>query len=223
MTQEINLLGARLRAQRRSLDSAAVLGPVLIVAAAAGLGAGVVLEQRTQSLREQHAANEERLQREQDQQRKLASEISQHTKNPALEAEAARIERRLAAVRQDLGALKDGAGGDVRGISEFMRALAHQGIDGVWVTGFSVGGAGDDISITGRALRADLVPSYLKRLGQDPYFAGRSFAALDIMPARHDARPESAASAPLAFSLMSRRERSAAAPGDGQHATGGSR
>lgn len=206
MSQEINLLGTQIRRQRRAMNSAVVLGPVLLVAVVAGLGAGMFLKHQARVLREQHAANEDVVKREQDRQRKLAQEVAQLKKDPALEAEAVQIERRLQAIRLDVGALKDGVIGDTRGISDFMHALARQAMDGVWLTGFSVSAAGQNISITGRALRAELVPAYLKRLGQDPYFSGRTFAGLDIMPARGDARAESQGSSALAFNLMSRRD-----------------
>lgn len=206
MTQQINLLGPQLRRQRRSANRAAVLAPIFLVAVATGLGGAAFFKHRTKALREQHAVNDAAIRSEQQQQQRLSQEVAKLAKDPALEAEAAQIERRLLAVRLDLGALKDGVIGDTRGFSAFMRALAHQGVEGVWLTGFSVGAAGQDISITGRALRAELVPAYLKRLGQDAYFSGRSFAALDMAQGRAEAQGQAAGSA-LAFSLMSRRER----------------
>jgi len=215
VTQEINLLGPQFRPRRRTLNSAAYLGPLLIVFAIAGFGFAMFQKHQANTLRKQLAAAEDGLQREQDAQRKLAQEVAQIKKDPALEAEVLQIERRLMAVRLDMSALKEGAIGETRGFSDFMRALAQQSIDGVWLTGFSVGAAGDEISISGRALRAELVPAYLKRLGQDPFFSGRSFAALDIAQSRQDARAEQSGAASLAFSLMSRREATdARAPGD---------
>lgn len=206
MRQEINLLGTGPRRERRSLNSAVVLGPVLLVALAAGVAGGFFAKYEARTLRGLHAANVQHLQREQDEQRKLAQELAAVKKDPALVAEAAELERRLAAVRLDVEALRDGVIGDTKGFSDFMKALALRGVDGIWLTGFSVGAAGEEIAISGRALRADLVPAYLKRLGQDPYFSGRSFAGLDLAQARGDGPAASA----LAFSLTSKRERAPA-------------
>lgn len=214
MTQEINLLGPQFRRSRRSVISAAVLGPALLLLVALGLAAGFVVRQQARELTVRHADNDGLIQRAQDEQRKLAQAVSQIRSDPGLEAELAGLEKRLLAVQVDLAALDNGAIGDTRGFSDFMRALAHQGIEGVWLTGFNVGAAGKEISISGRALRAELVPVYLKRLGQDPYFAGRSFAALDVAQPRNEARAEGArTNTALAFNLMSRREQAASAAG----------
>lgn len=207
MSQEINLLGPQFRRTRRSAISAVVLGPVLLLLVALGVGAGLVVRQQEKELAVRHADNDVLIQRAQDEQRKLAHAVSQIKKDPALEAELTGLEKRLLAVQLDLAALDNGAIGETRGFSDFMRALAHQGVEGVWLTSFNVGAAGKDISISGRALRAELVPAYLKRLGQDPYFAGRSFASLDVAQPRTDARADGArTNTVLAFNLMSRRE-----------------
>lgn len=216
MSQEINLLGPQFRRTRRSALSAVVLGPVLLVLVALGLGAGLVVRQQATQLAARHADNEALIERAQDEQRKLAQAVSQIKKDPALEAELEGLEKRRLAVELDLAALDNGALGETRGFSDFMRALAYQGIEGVWLTGFSVGAAGRDISISGRALRAELVPAYLKRLGQDPYFSGRSFAALDVAQPRADVRAEGVrTSTVLAFNLTSRREQPASSAQSG--------
>jgi hypothetical protein len=212
MSQEINLLGTQLRHSRRSATSAVVLGPVLLILAAIGIGAGLFFKQEARNLGARHASGDAAVQRAQDEQRKLAQEVANVKKDPALEAELAGLEKRLLAVQLDLAALSTGAIGQTQGFSDFMRALAHQGVDGVWLTGFNVGAAGKDISISGRALRAELVPAYLKRLGQDPYFSGRTFAALDLaQPKAGDPSAEGVrANTVLAFNLTSRRDLSEA-------------
>lgn len=206
MTQEINLLGPHLRRRRTSASSAIVLGPVLLLAVVIGLGLGVYFKHQVRDLRARHALAEEDIRKSQEEQRKLAQDVAQIKKDPALEAEAVQLEKRLLAVQLDLAALNDGAIGDTRGFSDFMRALAHQGVDGVWVTGFNVGAAGKDIAISGRALRAELVPAYLKRLGQDPYFSGRTFASLDVAQPPSQPRVDAVSDIGLVFRLLSRRE-----------------
>lgn len=221
MTQEINLLGTQFRRSRRSAISAVVLGPVLLVLAVLGIGVGLVFKHEADNLGLRYANNEAGIQRAQEEQRKLAQEVAQLKKDPALEAELTASEKRVLAIQMDLAALGDGAIGPTQGFSDFMRALAHQGVDGVWLTGFNVGAAGRDISISGRALRAELVPAYLQRLGQDPYFSGRTFAALDVAQPKPDSRAEGVrANTVLAFSLTSRRA-SSDVPGSPGPALGG--
>lgn len=214
MSQEINLLGPQLRRRRGGASSAAVLGPALLAATAIGVGVALFLRHQGGELREQHARNEGAIAQAQEEQRKLSQEVAQLKKDPALDAELSALEKRLVGLQLDLAALSNGAIGDTRGFADFMRALAQQSMDGVWLTGFSVGAAGRDVSISGRALRAELVPVYLRRLGQDPYFAGRTFAALDLTQPRVEPGAGAAAGGAVAFSLMSRPERGPSA-GDG--------
>jgi hypothetical protein len=70
------------------------------------------------------------------------------------------------------------------GVSEYFRALARQTVNGVWLTGFHVGGNGKTLRIEGRTLRGDLVPAYLGKLGTEDSLKGHAFAvvALEEVP-----------------------------------------
>jgi len=64
--------------------------------------------------------------------------------------------------------------------SEYLRALARQSLAGLWLTGFRVGKGGTEMEITGRALQPELVPSYIRRLNQEPAMHGRAFDSLSM-------------------------------------------
>ena len=51
---------------------------------------------------------------------------------------------------------------------------------GLWLTGVSVSGAGQDIGIKGRATDPASLPGYLNRLTQEPLMRGKSFTSLQI-------------------------------------------
>lgn len=86
--------------------------------------------------------------------------------------------------------------------AEYMRALARQSLAGLWLTGFRVGKGGAEMEITGRALRPELVPSYIHRLNQERAMHGRAFDSLS-MTQREGALPADAsrpAGAPASYS-----------------------
>jgi hypothetical protein len=79
-------------------------------------------------------------------------------------------------------------------------------MDGLWLTGFAIHGAGNRISIDGRALGPELVPAYIKRLDQEPVMQGKTFAAMEIGLPAIKTKPGEEASAPpgfVEFRLMS--------------------
>ena len=61
-----------------------------------------------------------------------------------------------------------------------MRALARQSVGGLWLTGFSITNGGNDVTLRGRMLNADLLPRFLGRLGAEKSFEGRGFRSLAI-------------------------------------------
>jgi Tfp pilus assembly protein PilN len=81
------------------------------------------------------------------------------------------------------------------GFSEYMRVFSRQKMDGVWLTGFDIASGGEDLTISGRAASADLVPAYLQRLNREAPLQGRQFAKISVnqLPARQSAQPPDAA------------------------------
>lgn len=211
MSREINLLQPAFYRKRRSPLSAAVLGPALVLALAGGIAWYLVERAEGALLAAQLAAVEQGVKDEQARHERLVKEAAARRKDAALEAEVARLEGQLVARRSNLEALKSGAIGDPTGYSGHMRGLARQSLAGLWITGFAI--AGNEVSISGRTLSADLVPSYLKRLGTEPAFSGRSFSMLTI---RHPAPAGRDVAAPAAWLEFSLASAPADTPGAGQ-------
>jgi hypothetical protein len=61
-----------------------------------------------------------------------------------------------------------------------MRVFSRQTLQGVWLTGFDITAGGDELTIAGRALSADLVPAYLQRLNREAAIQGRQFGSMVI-------------------------------------------
>lgn len=111
---------------------------------------------------------------------KLAAQLAQLKPNVELAAEISQLEARLKGRRDVVEALNGGAIGSTGGFSEYMRAFSRQTVNGLWLTGFEIASAGNEFSIQGRTLSADLLPSYLQRLNSEKALQGRQFATLRI-------------------------------------------
>jgi hypothetical protein len=111
---------------------------------------------------------------------RLAQEVAARKPDAALERELADLEALLAARNQVMATLGSGALGDTRGVSEYFRAFARQRAEGVWLTGFSIGGAGDEIVIEGRTTDAQMLPGYLNRLRRETSLRGSAFESVTI-------------------------------------------
>jgi hypothetical protein len=111
---------------------------------------------------------------------RLARESAGRKASPQLTSELESIEALLAGRNEVMTVLNGGSLGDTKGVSEYFRAFARETVDGLWLTGFSIVGAGSDISIEGRALRAELVPGYIGKLRREQVLRGHGFATLKM-------------------------------------------
>lgn len=99
--------------------------------------------------------------------------------DPALVAEADRLQRRV----QELEYLLDSVQEDGtvrRGFSEFFQALARQTIPGVWLTAIHFSAGGEELELQGKALNAQDIPRLVQALGQERPFKAKAFSALTI-------------------------------------------
>lgn len=70
--------------------------------------------------------------------------------------------------------------GDTLGFSRYLRSLARQDTDGLWLTRISLSALGNRNRLQGKALRAELVATYLQRLADEPPFARQRFNQFQI-------------------------------------------
>ena len=102
------------------------------------------------------------------------------TKSQALESEVARLEAEVRARRELIASLGSGELGNVAGFSDFMAAFGRQTTPGLWLTGFTIAEAGNELQLRGRALRPELVPAYLRKLSEEPAMRGRSVTEMKL-------------------------------------------
>jgi hypothetical protein len=111
---------------------------------------------------------------------KANAQFAPRPKNPALAAELAQAEAERKALQDVAMVLKGGSLGDTAGYAEYFRAFSRQNVNGLWLTGLTISGAGNDIGVQGRAMQPTLIPNYIARLTGERVMHGKTFASLDI-------------------------------------------
>lgn len=106
--------------------------------------------------------------------------LDKRVADPGLVAAVADARREIAD-RDEILALSQRILGDGKGgYSPYLRALAHQSVHGVWLTGLTVSEEGTRIGLRGRALDKSLLPTYVKRLNGEPAFDGKEFSGMQV-------------------------------------------
>ncbi|WP_296949795.1 PilN domain-containing protein [uncultured Massilia sp.] len=208
MSQQINLFNPGFEKQKNLL-SANGMAVAAGMAALAMAGATWFAHVKTGALQAEANTGARLL----DQSDKRLAEVTAGTAPAARDATlAGRIadaESQREALRRVAGVIERGELGNTQGYAEYFRALARQRVDGLWLTGVRIGGAGLDLGVQGRALDPALVPGFLARLRNEPVMQGKAVGSLRIGPAEDLKRvdrdgKEGTAPAPyVEFSLQS--------------------
>ncbi|APA68055.1 PilN domain-containing protein [Janthinobacterium sp. 1_2014MBL_MicDiv] len=210
MSQQINLFNPQFE-QKKHQMSARAAGQILGVMTLGLLGLSVLGQRSLADLEQREAGVKTALAQAEAKRDQALRDFPPRKKDPALaqQVEAAEAQRQLL---QDASALlASGELGNTLGYAGYFRALAQARVEGVWLTGIDIAGAGNAIGLQGRALHAALLPAYITRLGQQEMLKGKTFASLDIGPPDEPAPTQGKAPAQpyVAFSLQS----AASAPG----------
>ena len=192
MSQQINLI---LPALRPRFDWLAL--PIVLGAAAAGLlllGIMAIFgSMQASSLKVSEADIKSQVLAAQQQIQSLGQTIGVSKGDQALVQQKA-SGRYVNKQRQEVLSLI--AQGDVahgNAYSGLLQGFSRQVVDGVWLTGFRF--AEKNIEIHGRLTDPSILPAYINKLNDEPAFAGRRFAALDMTGVEpgDERRPEAAA------------------------------
>lgn len=178
MSQNINLFNPAFRKQRRVVTLATVV-QVLGITLAALAGYHYTLLQQANGLTEELRSADGLLKSQRGYVDRLKDKSAAPKVEVQLESDIARLETELKLARDSMEALKSGGFGSQQGFAEYLRAFSRQSVNGLWLTGFTISGAGD-FEIRGRVVSPDLVPSYIQRLNREQVLAGRSIARLEM-------------------------------------------
>lgn len=176
MTQQINLFNPIFLRQKKYFSFITILqGLALLLIGVLGFYAYATYHMGQLSKEVQEVSK--RLELEKGRFSKAGKEFGPRQKNKELEMQIKDLEKQVQQRESILG-IQAGSGG--HGFSEYLRAFARQSVNGLWLTSFRLSASGNTMVIGGRALRADLVPDYIKRLGNEKIMHGQPFSSLDM-------------------------------------------
>lgn len=209
MSQQINLFNPIFRQQKKYLSAVTIAQALGVILLGLTLLAGYV-SYRSSQLNVHAAAVEVQLKAAQDRLAKVAITFAPRQKSKELEQEIRRIEAETQSLQKVADILQVGELGNTKGYANYFRAFSRQIVDGLWLTGFGIHGAGTEIELQGRALRPELIPAYINRLKNEQVLQGKSFSNLEMhVPKAAPDRAGEAANKPavaanyIEFSLQS--------------------
>ncbi len=211
MSRQINLYSPVFRHQTSKFS--AVWTVAAVVAIAAGMSAYYAWDtQRLRGLSARRSEAEAQLKQLREQLVALG-QAGPRTKNKALEDQVARAEDLLKTRQELLGRLQSGEIGNRDGYAKFLAALARQRVEGVWLTGVEISGPGNDFALDGRAIRADLLPGFIKLLRNEEAFRGKPIGTIALREREIDPEGERKAQAGPAAPAQGGSAGQAARPG----------
>ena len=207
MSQQINLFNP-VFLQKKKVFTAAAMAAALGVLVLGLVAMGVAARVRVASLQVQADQGAAQLEKAQRRLAGVSADFAPRKEDPRVAEELAQAQGELLGLKEVAGVIERGELGDTRGYAEYFRALARQSVDGLWLTGVTIGGAGLDLGVRGRALDPALVPGFLGRLRNESVMQGKPVASLQIGEAAalkvvKDGKEASAPAPYVEFSLQS--------------------
>jgi Tfp pilus assembly protein PilN len=178
VTQQINLYNAAFQKKDKPFSARTMSASLALLAAGLIALYGFAALQ-TRSVERAAAQMAEQLKTQRDQLAKLAK-VPVRMPAKGLEAEIGKLEAEVKARQTTLQALGTGELGNTTGFSEFFAALGRQAIPGVWLTSMTIGESGNQLLVQGRALRAELMPQFLRALSKEPVMRGRRVTEMKL-------------------------------------------
>jgi hypothetical protein len=207
MSQQINLFNPEFQQQKKVFTAtamAASLGALVLGLAALGVAAKL----RVASLQVQADQGVAQLDKTRKRLAGVNAEFTPRQQDAKLAEELSQSQGELLDLKEVAGVIERGELGNTQGYAEYFRALARQSVDGLWLTGVSIAGAGRDIGVRGRAMDPALVPDFLGRLRNERVMQGKPVGSLQIGEAAalkvlKDGKEASAPAPYVEFSLQS--------------------
>ena len=174
MSQQVNLYHPIFRKQEKKFSARTMLqaGVFIMVAIVLMYAYGWVqvgyLRVQAGQIGDQYAQEVKRLQ-------DASSRLAARKSDPQLEQEAQRLEARIAAVQHIREISKHDYFAGIDGYSKYFIAFSRQRLSGLWLTGFTITGAGEQLVLEGRTETPELVPQYLQKLSAEKLLAGTTF------------------------------------------------
>jgi hypothetical protein len=179
VSQQINLYNPQFE-HKRKLFGAATMAQALLLLLVGVLALAFYGERSVKALQVAARDGAQQVDKKKRELEAVSTEFAPRQKSAELEAELAENEAQLAALKRIASAVDRGDLGNATGYSEYFKALARQHVDGLWLTGLAITGAGCEIGVRGRAVDASLLPGFLGNLTREKIMQGKSFGSLQI-------------------------------------------
>jgi Tfp pilus assembly protein PilN len=179
VSQQINLYQPIFRKEEKKFSSIAMLQSVGLVA----IGVVVLyafmwwqigsLKNDLTAAEQSHATASKRL-------ADITEKFGQRKSPNSIDTEIARLESEIVAKQRMQEILLSGIFSNTTGFSDYFVSLARQSVPGVWLTGFDITGAAEQMSLAGRTTNPELVPRYMQKLSLEKPLSGIEFRAFQM-------------------------------------------
>lgn len=174
MNQQVNLYHPIFRRQEKKFSAVTMLQAVVLISTGIALMYGYSLwrlhELRAQlrDINTQHSAAITRL-------NEVSAKFPARRGDPRLEREVQELEQRLQTIERVRSMTPPEIFNGIAGYSEYLVALARQSSSGLWLTGLTITGDGNQLVLAGRTTMPEVVPTYLQKLAGERPLSGMQF------------------------------------------------
>lgn len=190
MIQQINLYRPIFRKQEKKFSAMAMLqaGGAILAGVVVILG---VMMWHVHGLRQEVSQADKQLATATKRLDDASKNFGPGAKSKPLEDEVANLEKQIGTRLRVRDLMTRGLFSNTSGYSNYFVAFARQHVSGIWLTGFDITGAGEDMRLQGRTVNPAQVPRYMQRLSGEQVLAGREFQVFVMSrPTKKDGQPE---------------------------------
>lgn len=195
MSQQINLYQPIFRKQEKKFSTTAMLQAAGLVLAGIVLMYGY-MQWQVNLLRTEIKQSDQKLAAVTKQHESAGEKFGAPKTSASLDSDIQRLEQQIAAKQSIQEILQRGIFSNTRGFSEYFISLARQHIPGIWLTGFTIVGNAEGMSLAGRSNNPELVPRYLQKLSTEATLTGIDFRVFQMNRPAADPKDSKAADAP---------------------------
>jgi hypothetical protein len=179
VSQQINLFNPQFLAKERYFSAVTMTQAIGLLVVGIVIFYGFAFWQDRNLVR-QSSESARAYEQQKQQFAKVTAELSPEKREAQLDQDLKSVEAAIALRQTLLRELGTGTLAKPAGYSEYLLAFARQTVPGLWLTGIQVAEGGGQLTMSGRALQADLVPVLIGRLKQESVLRGRPLEALAI-------------------------------------------
>ncbi len=188
MSQQVNLYQPIFRKQKRKFSAVAMLQATVLMLVGVGLMYGYIHWQVRQ-LRAEVASTDRQLAILTKRLDDITRQFSARLQSKELQARIQEVQAQLVE-KQQLRVVLSSAKFNTQGFSDYFIAFARQHLSGVWLTGFDITGAAEQMTLKGRSINPELVPRYLQRLSNEQRLSGIEFRTFQMSRAAADPKAQ---------------------------------